>query len=80
MARGGTDTLGERYAQLRSFGLTRIKADWNKYGKSAGFIRNKEMLTLTDGIVCFWDGKSKGTKHMIDIAAHSHKRLIVQRY
>jgi hypothetical protein len=76
----GADTLGERYAQLKGFELIRVKANWDKHGKSAGFIRNKEMLTLTDGVVCFWDGKSRGTKHMIDITGHSPKRLITIRY
>jgi hypothetical protein len=76
----GADTLGERYAQLRNFNLIRVKADWNKHGKSAGFIRNKEMLDLTDGVVCFWDGRSKGTKHMVDITGHSHKRLVIEYY
>lgn len=76
----GADTLGERYARLRNFGLTKVKADWNKHGKSAGFIRNKEMLLLTDAVVCFWDKKSKGTKHMIDITGHSHKRMQIVHY
>ena len=74
------DTLGERYARLRSFGVIKVKADWDKYGKSAGFIRNKEMLVLTGGVVCFWNGKSIGTKHMVDITNHSHKRLIIINY
>ena len=76
----GTDTLGERYARLRNFELARIKAHWDKYHKSAGFIRNKTMLDLTDGVVCFWDGKSTGTKHMIDITEHSHKQLRIVYY
>lgn len=67
----GTDTLGERYAHLRGFRLIKMKADWNKHGKSAGFIRNKEMLHLADGVVCFWDSKSRGTKHMIGITKGS---------
>ena len=76
----GADTLGERYARLRNFDLTRIKADWNKHGKGAGFIRNREMLALTDGVVCFWDSESMGTKHMVDITGHSHKRLVIEYY
>ena len=67
----GADTLGERYAQLRNFGLIRVKADWNKHGKSAGFIRNKEMLNSANGVVCFWDRKSKGTGHMVSITKGS---------
>lgn len=43
---------------------------WDKHGKSAGIIRNQEMLDKgkPDMVVAFWDGESRGTKHMIDIA------------
>lgn len=43
--------------------------DWNKYGKAAGFIRNKKMLDeKPDKVIAFWDGTSKGTKHTMDEA------------
>jgi hypothetical protein len=67
----GADTLGERYARLKNFGLIKMKADWNEHGKKAGFIRNKEMLHSADGVVCFWDKKSKGTGHMVNITKGS---------
>lgn len=76
----GADTLGERYARLRNFSLIKVKADWNKHRKSAGFIRNKEMLNIADGVVCFWDGKSKGTGHMVNITKSSLKHLRVITY
>ena len=76
----GADTLGERYARLRNFELTKVKADWNKYGKSAGFVRNREMLAITNGVVCFWNGKSRGTRDMVNITKPSDKRLVVIRY
>jgi len=44
------------------------KPDWNKYGKSAGFIRNKLIINEADFVLAIWDGKSKGTKHSIDLA------------
>lgn len=45
-------------------------ADWNKYGKAAGFIRNKQMLEegKPDIVLAFWDGKSRGTANMIQLA------------
>jgi hypothetical protein len=76
----GADSLGERYARLRNFDLARIKANWNKHNKSAGFVRNKEMLNLTDAVVCFWDEKSTGTKHMVNITKGSLKHLRVIPY
>jgi hypothetical protein len=60
--------LGEKYASERNFNIERYPAEWDKYGKSAGYIRNREMAMNSDTAVCFWDGKSKGTKHMIDLS------------
>ena len=46
----------------------RFPADWDKYGKAAGYKRNGEMARNADALIAFWDGKSRGTKHMIDLA------------
>lgn len=62
----GADKLGEQYAIKNSFTLEKYPANWNKYGKSAGPIRNAEMAKVADVLIAFWDGKSKGTKDMID--------------
>ena len=43
-----------------------FKADWNKYGRSAGPIRNKEMLDYADHVIAFYDGISKGTGNLLD--------------
>ena len=70
----GADKLGERYAQEFGLKLTRMSAQWDKYGKRAGYVRNAEMAKYAvedDNIgvlVAFWDDVSKGTKHMIDLA------------
>lgn len=64
----GADALGERYAEENSLALSIFPADWDKFGKSAGMIRNKEMADNADGLIAYWDGKSRGTKNMIDIA------------
>lgn len=64
----GADRLGERYAKERGMTLKVIPADWNEHGKSAGFKRNAEMATYATHCVAFWDGRSPGTKHMIDLA------------
>jgi len=64
----GADSLGEWYAGCHNIPVTIFKADWGKYGKSAGYRRNEEMAQNADALVAFWNGKSKGTKHMIDLA------------
>lgn len=64
----GADSLGERYAKEKGISIQQFIPDWNGLGKSAGYIRNREMALYADACVVFWDGKSKGTKHMIDLA------------
>lgn len=72
----GADTLGEKYAQDEGFSLEVFPANWNKFGKSAGFIRNEQMAEIADALIVFWDGKSHGTKHMIEIM--ENKKLLVR--
>ena len=76
----GADTLGEKYAEEKHYTIDKKPADWDKYGKSAGYKRNVEMAENADGIICFWNGKSKGTKHMIDIAKEKGIPVKIVRY
>lgn len=70
----GADTLGERFANEMGLEITRFIPDWDGLGKRAGYVRNAEMAKFAvqddnDGmLIAFWDGISKGTKHMIDLA------------
>ena len=76
----GADNLGQEYARENGFKLTIMKADWNKYGKSAGYIRNQEMADYASHVIAFWDGASRGTKHMIDIAGKDGLKCRVVEY
>lgn len=64
----GVDALGERYAFDHGKPLKVFRAEWEKYGRSAGIKRNVVMARNADALVAVWDGKSRGTKHMIDEA------------
>ena len=64
----GADRLGEAYSLARKYNLERYPADWDKYGKSAGFRRNEDMVKIADAAIMFWDGSSHGTKHAIEIS------------
>ncbi len=75
----GADKLGEIYAEENSFEVIRFLPDWKKYGKSAGPKRNKLMAEASDYVICFWDGKSRGTKSMIDFAKTHHRPLRIKR-
>lgn len=64
----GADFLGEVYAAVQDIPIHYYPADWDKHGKSAGYIRNKEMAENAEALIALWDGKSKGTRHMIELA------------
>lgn len=64
----GADTLGEQYAKELGLPVKYFPADWNTHGRAAGYRRNKEMAIYSDACVVFWDGISKGSKYMIDLA------------
>ena len=64
----GADRLGEKYADEKGYAIKRFPADWDKYGKKSGYIRNEEMAKYSDALICFWDGTSMGSKSMIDLA------------
>ena len=64
-AAAGADTLGARFARLNHMPLHVYPAEWDIYGKLAGFRRNKIMARNADYLLAFWDGKSSGTLHMI---------------
>lgn len=75
----GADMLGEKYAEENGYQIERYPAQWHKYGKAAGPKRNMKMAQICDYVICFWDGKSKGTKAMIEFAKSMGKTVRVKR-
>ena len=76
----GADRLGEKYAQDSQLFLKQFPADWDKHGQSAGYRRNQEMAEYATHAVVFWDGKSKGSEHMINLAKEQGLNLRVVRF
>jgi hypothetical protein len=76
----GADKLGERYAIEKGYKIIRMPADWDKFGKSAGYKRNAEMADVADACAVFWDNRSKGTGHMINIAESKGLLLRIINY
>jgi len=72
----GADAIGEWIG--KQYGITTVvmRAQWDKFGKSAGYRRNEQMAQYGTHLLAAWDGQSKGTKHMIDISRKAG--LIVQ--
>jgi len=64
MARGA-DRVAYEIAKAENIKCYEFPADWNQYGKRAGYLRNENMARVADGLLAFWDGKSRGTAHMI---------------
>lgn len=60
----GVDESGEEYAKEYERNLEVFLADWNKFGKGAGHIRNKQMAEEADALLLIWDGESKGSANM----------------
>jgi hypothetical protein len=63
----GVDLLGKEYGEINDITVEDYPADWDKWGKSAGYRRNEWMAGESDALIAVWDGKSKGTGHMVDI-------------
>ena len=73
----GADALGERFAEEHGLQCEIHPADWGKYGRSAGPIRNAEMAEVSDVLIAFWDGQNPGTRSMIELARKKGLRLTV---
>lgn len=76
----GADKLGELYAKENSIEIISFPAEWNTHGKAAGIFRNKDMGDYADCLIAFWDGESKGTKHMIDYMKGLNKPVRIIYY
>lgn len=72
--------MGELYAAESDIPLIRMPADWTRYGRGAGKIRNIEMALVADALVAVWDGYSKGTGHMIDCARAKGLKIHVLQF
>jgi len=73
----GADRLAEIYASTCKIPIEVIKPNWEEHGKSAGFIRNAEIINAADIVVAFWDGRSRGTRDSITKTFTARKRCFV---
>lgn len=75
----GVDRLGELWAALNGVAVRRFPAEWDQYGKKAGALRNIQMAGNADGLVAVWDGRSRGTDHMIQHARATGLKVYVHK-
>lgn len=64
----GVDTWVVDHASKRGLKTIIVPAQWNLYGKRAGYLRNRQLVEEADKVVAFWNGDSPGTHHTINIA------------
>ena len=76
----GADSLAIRYADERKLTKILFPANWKRFSRVAGFLRNEDMLSVATHLVVFWDGKSSGTHHMIEIATAKRIPIWGQKY
>lgn len=62
----GIDTSAKEYALAHNLKLTEFLPEYNKFGRSAPLKRNITIIEYADLVLAFWDGKSRGTKFVID--------------
>ena len=79
MARGA-DSIGKEWAESRGVAVNKFPADWDNLGKKAGPLRNIDMANNADALIAVWDGKSSGTKHMINTARGKGLLVTVLNY
>lgn len=81
VARTGADDMIIRWCKENGHPWAEFAADWDTHGKSAGYVRNADMGKIMTRLLTFWDGMSKGTKHMIGLAREKcvkHRIFIVE--
>lgn len=78
MARG-VDMLGYHWATQRGIPVKSFPADWQRFGRRAGMVRNIEMAEYVDAAIVIWDGSSSGTKHMLNTIIKLGKPLWLVR-
>jgi hypothetical protein len=76
----GVDRLGEQYARKHKLMLYKYPAEWDRFGKRAGYLRNTKMANNADALIAIWDGKSRGTGHMIQEAKNNDLLIEIYKY
>ena len=76
----GADALASQYARERGLSLCVVRADWARWGHAAGPVRNHDMALRGHALVAYWDGRSPGTKSMIQCARFRGLRVVVRRF
>ena len=70
----GIDSYARRYAVENDIPLAEMRPDYGAHpGRSAPIVRNREIVEAADYVLAFWDGKSRGTRHVIGYCMETQK-------
>jgi len=75
----GVDKLGEKWAIEHNINVVKFKAKWNDHGRAAGPIRNGHMAEYAEALICVWDGKSPGSRNMIEQMRKLNKPVFIYK-
>lgn len=75
----GVDRMAEAWAERHGIPIERIKPDWKRHGRGAGFKANEALISRAEAVVAIWDGVSKGTKSVLELAKSSKLYLYLSR-
>lgn len=76
----GADKLAERYASENGIEVVIFKPDWARYGRGAGPVRNKLIISSSEKVIAFYNGVSKGTLSSINFAKKQNKEIKIVRF
>lgn len=76
----GVDRCAREYALSHKLKLTEFFPEYDKYKRSAPLLRNLQIIDYADEVIAFWDGRSRGTKFVIDNCCKKHKKVTVVSY
>lgn len=75
----GIDRCAAAYAYANGLKLTEFLPEYEKYGRGAPLKRNLQLIDYADMVIAFWDGKSRGTQHVIVNCTKKNKKLVIYR-
>ncbi len=76
----GIDTCAKNYALQHGLKLTEFLPDYKQYGRGAPLRRNITIIEYADMVLAFWDGKSRGTKYVIDNCKQRNIPEVVHKF
>ena len=73
----GVDSIAYSWAKQNGIETIVYKPNYEIYGRRAPLVRDEEMAEFCDVIICFWDGKSRGSKYTCDYGKKIGRKVIV---